>query len=309
MAHYLVTGGAGFIGSNIAIALVHRGESVRVIDNLATGSKANLDEILDRIEFIEGDICDAEDINRAVSGVDYVLHQAAIPSVARSVEDPVSTNEANASGTLHILLAARDAGVKRVVFASSSSVYGDSPTLPKSEEMPPDPLSPYAASKLIGEYYCKIFQNLFGLETICLRYFNVFGPRQDPTSQYAAVIPIFITAVAADRQPTVYGDGLQSRDFTFVDNVIEANLLACSAPKEATGRVYNVACGERFTLLDLLDEIGRILNKKPAAAFEPPRPGDVKHSLADISRAQQRLSFAPAVSFTEGLRRTVDWFT
>jgi UDP-glucose 4-epimerase len=308
MAHYLVTGGAGFIGSNIAIEFVRRGETVRVIDNLATGRRENLDEILDKVEFIEGDICEPDLIRRAVSGVDYVLHQAAIPSVARSVEDPITTNRANVTGTLNLLIASRDAGVKRVVFASSSSIYGDSPTLPKTEDMVPEPLSPYAASKLIGEYYCKIFQDLFGLETICLRYFNVFGPRQDPTSQYAAVIPIFITSVASDRQPTVYGDGLQSRDFTFVENVIEANLLACCAPKEATGQVYNIACGECFTLLDLLNEVGRILDKKPEPVFEPPRPGDVKHSLADISLAKEHLSFEPKVSFAEGLRRTVPWF-
>lgn len=309
MAHFLVTGGAGFIGSNIAIELVRRGETVRIIDNLATGRKQNIEGILDRVEFVEGDICDLETIRRAASGVDYVLHQAAIPSVARSVEDPVTTNSANVTGTLNVLLAARDARVKRLVFASSSSVYGDSPTLPKEENMSPDPLSPYAASKLIGEYYCKIFQSLFGLETICLRYFNVFGPRQDPTSHYAAVVPIFITSLASGRQPTVYGDGLQSRDFTFVENVIEANLLACAAPKEATGQVYNVACGERFTLLDLLREIGKILNKKPQPLFEPARPGDVKHSLADISLARKSLSFQPRVSFPEGLRRTVEWFT
>ena len=309
MASYLVTGGAGFIGSNIAIELVRRGETVRVIDNLATGRKENIESILDRIEFIEGDICDLGTICRAASGVDYVLHQAAIPSVARSVEDPVTTNAANVTGTLNVLLAARDGGVKRLVFASSSSIYGDSPTLPKEESMPPNPLSPYAASKLIGEYYCKIFQSLFGLETLCLRYFNVFGPRQDPRSHYAAVIPIFITAVASGRRPIVYGDGLQSRDFTFIENVIEANLLACAAPKEATGEVYNVACGECFTLLDLLDEIGSVLNKKAKALFEPARPGDVKHSLADISRARKSLSFEPKVSFAEGLRRTVEWFT
>jgi nucleoside-diphosphate-sugar epimerase len=309
MAHYLVTGGAGFIGSNIAIELVRRGETVRVIDNLATGRKENLDEILEEVEFIEGDICDPDLMRQAVSGVDYILHQAAIPSVARSVEDPMTTNQANVTGTLNLLIASRDAGVRRVVFASSSSVYGDSPTLPKREDMPPAPLSPYAASKLIGEHYCRIFQDLYGLETISLRYFNVFGPRQDPASQYAAVIPIFITAVASDRQPTVYGDGLQSRDFTFVENVIQANLLACSAPKEATGKVYNVACGERLTLLDLLGELGRILDKKPQAIFESPRPGDVKHSLADISLAKKHLAFDPKVSFTEGLRRTVAWFT
>lgn len=309
MAHYLVTGGAGFIGSNIAIELVRREETVRIIDNLATGRKENIESILDRIEFIEGDICDLDIIRRAASGIDYVLHQAAIPSVARSVEDPVTTNAANVTGTLNVLLSARDAGVKRLVFASSSSIYGDSPTLPKEENMPPNPLSPYAASKLIGEYYCKIFQSLFGLETICLRYFNVFGPRQDPTSHYAAVIPIFITAVAGGRQPTVYGDGLQSRDFTFIENVIEANLLACAAPKEATGEVYNVACGECFTLLDLLDEIANVLNKKAKPLFEPARPGDVKHSLADISRARKSLFFEPKVSFAEGLSRTVEWFT
>lgn len=309
MSHYLVTGGAGFIGSNIATELVRRGESVRIIDNFATGRRENLDEVSDGVELIEGDICVPKLIREAVSGVDYVLHQAAIPSVERSVRDPATTNKANVEGTLSLLIASRDAGVKRVVFASSSSVYGDSPTLPKTEDMPPNPLSPYAASKLIGEYYCTIFRNLFGLETICLRYFNVFGPRQDPTSQYAAVIPLFITAVASDHQPIIYGDGLQSRDFTFVENVVRANLTACSAPKEATGRIYNIACGERFTLLQLLDELGRILNKKPRPAFDAPRPGDVKHSLADISLAKKHLSFQPKVSFAEGLRRTVAWFT
>jgi nucleoside-diphosphate-sugar epimerase len=308
MAHYLVTGGAGFIGSNIAGELVRRGETVRVIDNFATGRRENLDGILDKIELIEGDICDPEAMRTSVAGVDYVLHQAAIPSVARSVEDPLTTNRANVTGTLNVLLAARDGGVKRVVFASSSSVYGDSPTLPKAEEMPPNPLSPYAASKLIGEYYCRIFLNLFGLETICLRYFNVFGPRQDPTSQYAAVIPLFINAVAAERQPVIYGDGLQSRDFTFVENIIEANLLSCAAPREAAGGVYNVACGERFTLLDLLGEIGEVLGKPANPTFESARPGDVKHSLADISRAREYLSFEPKVTFSEGLRRTVEWF-
>jgi UDP-glucose 4-epimerase len=309
MARYLVTGGAGFIGSNIASELVQRGETVRVIDDFSTGRRENLEDIADKIEFIEGDIGDPELVKEAVSGVDYVLHQAAIPSVERSVRDPVGTNRANVDGTLSLLVASRDAKVRRVVFASSSSIYGDSPTLPKTEDMMPNPLSPYAASKLIGEYYCKIFQNLFGLETICLRYFNVFGPRQDPTSQYAAVIPLFITAVASDRQPVVYGDGLQSRDFTFVENVVEANLLACSAPKEATGQVYNIACGERFTLLELLDELGDILEKKPQPVFNAPRPGDVKHSLADITRAKKDLGFEPKVSFAEGLRRTVPWFT
>ena len=309
MARYLVTGGAGFIGSNIASELVQRGETVRVIDDFSTGRRENLEDIADKVEFIEGDIGDPELVKEAVSGVDYVLHQAAIPSVERSVRDPVGTNRANVDGTLSLLVASREAKVKRVVFASSSSIYGDSPTLPKTEDMMPDPLSPYAASKLIGEYYCKIFQNLFGLETICLRYFNVFGPRQDPTSQYAAVIPLFITAVASDRQPVVYGDGLQSRDFTFVENVVEANLLACSAPKEATGQVYNIACGERFTLLELLEDLGDILEKKPQPVFNAPRPGDVKHSLADITRAKKDLGFEPKVSFAEGLRRTVPWFT
>ncbi|NQT83346.1 SDR family oxidoreductase [bacterium] len=309
MSHYLVTGGAGFIGSNIASELVRRGESVRIIDDLSTGREQNLNAFLDKVEFIRGDICDSAIIQKAVSGVDYVLHQAAIPSVERSVKDPATTNKANVDGTLSLLIASRDAGVKRVVFASSSSIYGDSPTLPKTEDMTPNPLSPYAASKIIGEYYCRVFHNLFRLETICLRYFNVFGPRQDPTSQYAAVIPIFITAVASDRQPTVYGDGLQSRDFTFVDNVVGANLLACSAPEEAAGQVYNIACGERLTLLDLLGELGGILDKRPQPIFDPPRPGDVKHSLADISRAKKYLGFGPKVSFAEGLRRTVAWFT
>lgn len=308
MPRYLVTGGAGFIGSNIAAELVRRGETVRVIDDFSTGRRENLKEILDGIEFIEGDICESAAVRKAVSGVDYVLHQAAIPSVERSVKDPIATTRANVDGTVSLLVAARDSGVKRVVFASSSSVYGDSPTLPKTEDMPPNPLSPYAASKLIGEYYCRVFQNLYGLETICLRYFNVFGPRQDPTSQYAAVIPLFIAAVASDRQPVVYGDGLQSRDFSFVENVVEANLMACAAPGEATGQVCNIACGERLTLLDLLDELGRILEKKPKPIFDPPRPGDVKHSLADISQARKLLGYEPKVSFSEGLRRTVAWF-
>ncbi len=308
MPRYLVTGGAGFIGSNIAAELVRRGETVRVIDDFSTGRRENLEEILHGIEFIEGDICESAAVRQAVSGVDYVLHQAAIPSVERSVNDPIATNRANVDGTVSLLVAARDSGVKRVVFASSSSVYGDSPSLPKTEDMPPNPLSPYAASKLIGEYYCRIFQSLYGLETICLRYFNVFGPKQDPTSQYAAVIPLFIAAVASDRKPVVYGDGLQSRDFSFVENVVEANVLACAAPGEATGQIYNIACGERFTLLDLLDELGRILEKKPEPIFEPPRPGDIKHSLADISQAREFLGYEPKLDFAEGLHRTVAWF-
>jgi nucleoside-diphosphate-sugar epimerase len=304
---YLVTGGAGFIGSNIVERLVQQGERVRVLDNFSTGKRQNLASWLSQIELIEGDIRDLDAVRRAMQGVGYVLHQAALPSVPRSIADPVSTHQVNATGTLNVLLAARDAGVKRLVYASSSSVYGNSPELPKREDMPTNPLSPYAASKLAGENYCRAFWQVFGLETVCLRYFNVFGPRQDPTSQYAAVIPKFITAMLDGRHPVIYGDGTQSRDFTYVENVVQTNLLACHTEGVA-GEVFNVACGERFTLLDLVGELEAVIGEKAEPKFTAPRPGDVKHSLAAIGKAGQRLGYDPAVCFEEGIRHTVAFF-
>src|SRR5439155_15086317 len=260
------------------------------------------------IEFINGDIRDGATVARAMQGVDYVLHQAALPSVPRSVSDPLASHECNATGTLYVLIAARDAGVKRVVYASSSSVYGDSPTLPKREDMPTDPLSPYAVNKLAGEQYCKAFTLVYGLPTVSLRYFNVFGPRQDPTSQYAAVIPAFATAMLAGRRPAIYGDGQQSRDFTYVSNVVSANLLACER-EEAVGSALNIACGKRITLLELVDKINDLLGTKLKPVFEPERPGDVKHSLADIGQAEGKLGFKTQVHLEEGLSRTIDYMS
>jgi UDP-glucose 4-epimerase len=309
MPHYLVTGGAGFIGSNLVERLVAQGERVRVLDNFSTGTYANLSPWLDRIELIAGDIRDPETVCRAMAGVAYVLHQAALPSVPRSVADPMASHEANVTGTLNVLMAARHAGVNRVVYASSSSVYGNSPELPKREEMPTNPLSPYAVSKLAGENYCRAFYQVYGLETVCLRYFNVFGPRQDPNSQYAAVIPKFVTAMLDGGQPVIYGDGTQSRDFTYVDNVVAANLLACRAPAGGVaGEAFNVACGERTTLLELVAGLERALGKEATPEFAPPRPGDVKHSLAAIDRARERLGYRPRVSFERGLAHTVAFF-
>ena len=307
MTTYLVTGGAGFIGSNIVAALVARGERVRVLDDYSTGRRENLALVLDRIELLKGDLRDLKTCRRAAEGVEYVLHQGAVPSVQRSVDDPLASNEANVNGTLNLLVAARDAHVRRVVYASSSSVYGDSPTLPKREDMPTLPKSPYATSKLAAEHYCRAFTEVYGLETVSLRYFNVFGPRQDPTSEYSAVIPLFIGAMLAGRQPTVYGDGLQSRDFTYVDNNVQANLLAATAPGVA-GQVFNIACGERYSLLDLIAALNRILGTDIEPVFGPLRPGDVKHSLADITLAQEKLDYAVRVGFEEGLERTVAWY-
>src|SRR6478672_8082530 len=305
MAHYLVTGGAGFIGSHLSEELVRRGHTVRVADSLITGKRRNLDHI-PGVEFVEGDLADMEVATRAVSGVEYVLHQAAIPSVPRSVKDPITSNRANIDASLNVLVAARDAGVKRVVYASSSSVYGDSPTLPKHEGMTPNPLSPYGAQKLFGEIYCQVFTRAYGLETVSLRYFNVFGPRQDATSQYSGVLALFIPAVLQGRRPTIYGDGLQSRDFTFVKNVVEANLLACKAPG-AAGQVFNVACGDRITVNSMLQQINQITGKDIAPVHGDARPGDIKHSQADITRARHLLSYEPKVSFMEGLRHTIEW--
>lgn len=308
MALYLVTGGGGFIGSSLVEALVARGERVRVLDDFSTGKRENLAGSLAQIELLEGSITRVEDCERAVRGADFVLHQAALPSVPKSVAMPRESNEANVTGTLNLLIAARDAKVKRFVYAASSSAYGDTPTLPKVESMPSSPKSPYAIQKYAGELYCKVFFETYGLETVALRYFNIFGPRQDPTSQYSAVIPKFITAYLSGRAPVIYGDGEQSRDFTFIDNVVSANLLACSAPARAAGRVVNIACGERINLLELAGMIKEVLGGTALPVHEPPRAGDVAHSLADISLARQLIGYEPSVRFAEGLRRTIRWY-
>jgi UDP-glucose 4-epimerase len=305
---YLVTGGAGFIGSAVVRVLLREGRAVRVFDDFSTGSRANLAGLEEDAEVIEGDLRDLDAVRRAVAGVRCVLHLGARPSVARSVEDPVSCNDVNISGTLNVLLASRDAGVDRVVFSSSSSVYGDTPTLPKREDMVPMPLSPYAVSKLAGEQYSRAFHGLYGLKTYSLRYFNVFGPRQNPASQYAAVIPIFATALLAGKPPLIHGDGGQTRDFTFVDDVVAANLCCCSAPVEAAGEVYNVAWGRRVSVADLATRIAGLLGRDIRPVFGPPRAGDVRDSQADATRARDLLGWRPAVPFEEGLRRTVEWF-
>lgn len=306
---YLVTGGAGFIGSHLVERLVQVDQRVRVIDNLSTGKKENLDPFLSKIEFIEGDIRDLELLREAMDSVDYVLHQAALPSVPRSVEDPLSTNSANVDGTLNVLVAARDAGVKRVVYASSSSIYGDPPVLPKKETMTPEPCSPYAVSKLAGELYSQVLHRVYGLETICLRYFNVFGPRQDPSSHYSGVVAKFIASLLDGKAPTVFGDGEQSRDFTYVENVVEANLLAVRA-KRVSGEVFNIASGEQLTVNGLVRLLGDILEVPSGleAKYAPARPGDVRHSLADISKAMTFLGYEPAVNAKEGFKRTVEWY-
>lgn len=306
MSLYLVTGGAGFIGSHLAEELLQRGERVRVLDNFSSGKRANL-STHDRLEIVEGDIRNQDTVKRAMSGVDYVLHQAALPSVQRSVIDPSATNEVNVSGTLNLLLAARDEKVRRFVFASSSSVYGNSPTLPKHEDMAARPLTPYAVSKLAGETYCLAFQNVYSLPTVALRYFNVFGPKQDPTSEYSAVIPRFITALLKGQPPTIYGDGQQSRDFTYIENVVQANLLACER-EEAVGRAMNVACGECYTLLDLHKDLCEIIGVQCGPIFQQARSGDVKHSMAAIDHARELLNYRPEVGWYEGLRRTVEWY-
>jgi len=304
---YLVTGGAGFIGSHIVEELVRRREAVRVLDNLATGHLDNLTAVRDRIEWIEGDIRCLETARKAVEGVDYVLHQAALPSVPRSINDPLTTNQVNVEGTLNLLVAARDAKVKRLVFASSSSIYGDTPVLPKHEDMPPNPKSPYAISKLAAENYCCAFHRIYGLETVSLRYFNVFGPRQDPKSQYAGVIPLFMRAMLAGRPFDIFGDGEQSRDFTFVRNVVNANLLAATAP-EAAGKVFNIACGQRYTLNHLVHLLTGLIGRSAASpVYRPARTGDVKHSQASIERARQYLHYQPQVPFEEGLAITLEW--
>lgn len=307
MPSYLVTGGAGFIGSHLAGELSQRGEKVRVIDNFITGKRENLSSFLDKVEFIEGDIRDLALCRQAVEGIDFVLHQAALPSVPRSVADPVTSNEINITGTLNLLLASKDAGVKRFVFASSSSVYGDNPELPKKEGREGSPLSPYALTKIVGEKYCLIFHRVFGLPTVSLRYFNIFGPRQDPHSQYSAVIPKFINMMLGGHKPTVFGDGEQSRDFTFVENVVESNILAAEA-QDAPGEEINIACGERTTVNFLAAKINEILGSKIKPTYDKPRPGDIKHSYADISKAKKILNYTPFVAFAEGLEKTINWY-
>ena len=307
MATFLVTGGAGFIGSNLARALVARGDTVKVIDNFSSGKKENLAGIEDKIDLHNADITDGFAVEQAMAGCDYVLHQAAIPSVPRSVDRPVESDRANVFGTLQVLEAARKTGVKRVVFAASSSAYGETPTLPKVETMPPDPLSPYAVSKLAGEHYMKAYHVCYGLETVALRYFNVFGPYQDPKSEYAAVIPRFVTCALEGKSPTIFGDGQQSRDCCFIETAIQANLLACTAPG-AAGKVFNVACGVRTTLLDVITALGKIVGRDIKPIHEPARAGDIKHSLADITAARTVLGYTAPVSFEQGLERTVEWY-
>src|SRR5690242_21207084 len=309
MATYLITGIAGFIGSSLARAILAQGDKVRGIDNFSTGQRANLEEILSRIEFREADLLDLDAMKHACQGVDYVLHQAAIPSVPKSVLDPLGSNQANIDGTVHVLIAARDAKVKRVVYAASSSAYGDTPTLPKHEGMPPNPISPYAVAKLASEYYMTSFYRCYGLETVSLRYFNIFGPRQDPSSPYSGVLAKFITQMLAGEQPTIFGDGAQSRDFTYIENTVSANLLAAKAPAaEAAGKVFNVATGERYDLNQTFQLLKKIIGFKGEVKYGPDRAGDVKHSLADLSRTEKHLGYKPLVSFEEGLRRTVDWY-
>ena len=305
MSSYLVTGGAGFIGSHLAEELVRRGHRVRVVDNLITGKRRNLDHI-PGVEFVEADLADPVIAPRVVAGIDYVLHQAAIPSVPRSVKDPMTSHRANVDATLNLLLAAREAGVKRLVFAGSSSVYGDTPTLPKREDMPPNPLSPYALQKLVGEQYGQMFTRLYGFETVTIRYFNVFGPRQDPGSPYSGVISLFATALLAGRQPLIYGDGGQTRDFTYVANVVDGVLRATEAQK-AAGEVINVATGGRISLNELLGTMNKIAGTNISAIYQEPRAGDVRDSQADITKARTLLGYAPFVNLEDGLRKTLEW--
>ena len=304
---YLVTGGAGFIGSHLVEKLVGDNARVRVLDNFTTGKRENIAPFLDRMELIEGDIADPDICRRACDGVEVVFHQAAMPSVPRSVEDPVTSHRTNIDGTFNLLVAARDAGVRRFVYAASSSAYGETETLPKIESILPDPLSPYGVQKLTGEQYCTVFAKCYGLSTLSLRYFNVFGPRQDPKSQYAAAIPAFITAILRDEAPLVYGDGEQTRDFTHIDNVVHANMLAARAD-ETQGEVMNAACGERITINEVIAEINRVLGKQVKSKHVDERAGDIKHSWADIGLAERLIGFKPLVSFAEGLRSVIDWY-
>jgi nucleoside-diphosphate-sugar epimerase len=309
MSHYLITGIGGFIGSSIARALLARGEKVRGIDNFSTGKRTNIGEILDEIEFDEADILDLAAMRSACAGVDFVFHEAAIPSVPKSVRDPLGSNQANIDGTVNVLVAARDAKVKRVVYAASSSAYGDTPTLPKHEEMKPDPISPYAVAKLASEHYMTSFYRCYGLETVSLRYFNIFGPRQDPSSPYSGVLAKFITSMLRGEQPTIFGDGEQSRDFTYIDNAIAANLLACEAASaKVAGKVFNIATGRRVTLNETFQLLRKLTGYSGEPKYGPERGGDIKHSLADISSAEAALGYKPTVDFEEGLKRTVEWY-
>ncbi|MBI2817117.1 MAG: SDR family oxidoreductase [Acidobacteria bacterium] len=310
MALYLVTGGAGFIGSALVHELLNRCEQVRVVDNFFTGKRENLADVWNRIDFRELDITELEPLRPAFESVDYVLHQAALPSVPRSVEDPITSNRVNIDGTLNVLVAARDAKVKRLVYAASSSAYGDTPTLPKHEQMLTAPISPYGVTKLVGELYANVFTTVYGLETVCLRYFNVFGPRQDPSSPYSGVLSKFISSLLDGQAPTIYGDGQQSRDFTFVQDTVEANLLACKAP-DASGKTFNIATGERKTLLNSFQLLHRLIvpdGTRIEPEYAPARAGDILHSQADITLARQVLGYESKVSFEEGLRRTVEWY-
>ena len=302
---YLVTGGAGFIGSNIVDALVRKGERVRVLDNFSTGDPANLAAVQDRVEIIEGDLRDMEAVRRAVAGVTYISHQAALRSVPRSVDDPLSTDAVNTHGTLQLLVAAREAKVQRVVYASSSSVYGDSPALPKVEEQTPAPISPYAVAKLAAELYCRMYTRLYGLETVSLRYFNVFGPKQSPESKYAAVVPLFMRAALQGAPIIVHGDGEQSRDFTYIDNVVQANLLACTTPGVG-GEVFNIACNSRHSVLEIAHTVEKLLGRKVTIEHTPPRSGDVRHTQASIEKAERLLHYHPTVGFEDGMRRTFE---
>src|SRR3989442_3274837 len=305
MASYLVTGGAGFIGSHLVTQLIHRGHTVRVVDNLITGKRRNLDHV-PGVEFLEGDLADISVATRAVEGMDYVLHQAAIPSVPRSVKDPISSNRANIDASVNVLVAARDAGVKRLVYAGSSAAYGDTPTLPKREDMPTSPLSPYALQKLVSEQYGQLFTQLYGFETVTIRYFNVFGPRQDPGSPYSGVISLFSTALLEGRQPMLYGDGAQTRNFTYVANVVDGVLRACHA-HGASGEVINVATGGRISLNQLFRTVRDLVGAKIEPIYRDPRAGDVRDSQADISKARRLLGYEPVVTFEEGLEKTVEW--
>src|SRR5436189_1764808 len=309
MASYLITGVAGFIGSSIARGLLAQGDSVRGIDNLSTGKRENIAEILGKIDFREADLLDLDAVRNACSGVDYIFHEAAIPSVPKSVLDPLASNRANVDATVHLLIAARDAKVKRVVYAASSSAYGDTPTLPKHEGMTPNPISPYAVAKLASEYYMTSFYRCYGLETVCLRYFNIFGPRQDPSSPYSGVLAKFITQMLNGEQPTIFGDGAQSRDFTYIDNTVEANLLAAQAPASlAAGQVFNVATGHRADLNQTFRLLKTLIGYPGNVEYAPERAGDVRHSLADISRAEKYLGYKPKIEFEDGLSRTIEWY-
>ncbi len=309
MARCLITGVAGFVGSALARAVLEQGDQVRGIDNFATGKRENLGEILAQMDFRQIDLLDLEALREACVEVDYVLHEAAIPSVPKSVLDPLGSNRANVDGTVNLLVAARDAKVKRVVYAASSSAYGDTPTLPKREDMTPNPISPYAVAKLAGELYMISFYRCYGLETVCLRYYNVFGPRQDPTSPYSGVLAKFITLMLKGEAPTIFGDGTQSRDFTYIDNTVEANLLAAKAPAaEVAGRVFNVATGRRVDLNEMFQALKKLIGYSGEVQYGPERGGDIKHSLADIAQAEKHLGYKPKVDFEEGLRRTVEWY-